>query len=275
MVASAAVATSTPGNLGGPWWFIAAAVALLAVVGWLDDVRSLPVTPRLVLYIVAVGIVFVGLPDDVRLVAPIPLWLERSLLLLAGVYLVNIVNFMDGLDWMTVAEFVPVCAGIVLVSLIADASALVPVVAMVVGGAVVGFSPFNRPVAKLFLGDVGSLPLGLLMFWLLVELAGRGHMAAAILLPLYYLMDATITLVRRTARGEVIIEAHRSHFYQRATDNGFSVGEVVARAFAVNLVLVILAAASVMASAAGQVATIVLGVALVSGLLVHFSRARP
>jgi UDP-N-acetylmuramyl pentapeptide phosphotransferase/UDP-N-acetylglucosamine-1-phosphate transferase len=162
----------------------------------------------------------------------------------------------------------------VLVSLLVDTAALVLAVAIVVGGAVIGFAPFNRPVAKLFLGDVGSLPLGLLLFWLLVELAGRGHMAAALLLPLYYLMDATVTLARRLAGGEMIFQAHRSHFYQRATDNGFSVSEIVARVFAVNSVLVMLAVASVIASVAGRVAAIVLGVALVSGLLVHFSRAR-
>ncbi len=49
-----------------------------------------------------------------------------------------------------------------------------------------GFAPFNRPVARLFLGDVGSLPIGLLLGWLLLLLAGSGHLAAALLLPLYY-----------------------------------------------------------------------------------------
>ena len=61
----------------------------------------------------------------------------------------------------------------------------------------IGFAYFNRPVARLFLGDVGSLPVGLLLGWLLMQLAGRRGLAAAILLPLYYLADATITLIRR------------------------------------------------------------------------------
>ena len=78
-------------------------------------------------------------------------------------------------------------------------------------------------MARLFLGDVGSLPLGLLIGWLLLLLAARGHLAAALLLPLYYLVDATITLFRRLMRGERVWLAHRTHFYQRATDNGFSV----------------------------------------------------
>ena len=95
-------------------------------------------------------------------------------------------------------------------------------VAAALCGALLGFAPFNKPVARLFLGDVGSLPIGLLVGWLLLQLAGTGALAAAILLPLYYLADATITLLRRLARGEKVWEAHRSHFYQQATDNGFS-----------------------------------------------------
>ena len=109
-------------------------------------------------------------------------------------------------------------------------------------GALIGFAPFNKPVAKLFLGDVGSLPIGLLVGWLLWQLAGTGALAAAILLPLYYLMDATITLLRRLARREKVWEAHRSHFYQQATVNGFSVMAVSAHVFVLNLALAALAA---------------------------------
>ena len=94
-------------------------------------------------------------------------------------------------------------------------------VALTLCGAMIGFAPFNRPVAQLFLGDVGSLPIGLLLGWLLILLAGGGHLAAALLLPLYYLADATITLLRRLVKGEKVTQAHRTHFYQRAMDNGF------------------------------------------------------
>src|SRR5260221_13451272 len=98
-------------------------------------------------------------------------------------------------------------------------------------GALLGFAPFNRPVARLCLGDVGCLPIGLLTVWCLLELASRHHFAAAMLLPLYYLADATITLFRRILNGERFWDAHRSHFYQRATDNGLSVRQVVSNVF--------------------------------------------
>jgi UDP-N-acetylmuramyl pentapeptide phosphotransferase/UDP-N-acetylglucosamine-1-phosphate transferase len=116
-------------------------------------------------------------------------------------------------------------------------------------GAILGFAPFNKPVARVFLGDVGSLPIGLVLGWLLLRLAADGHLAAAVILPLYYLADATITLIRRVIRREPFWQAHRQHFYQRATDNGFAVPEIVRRVALVNVALAALAAITVAAEA--------------------------
>jgi UDP-N-acetylmuramyl pentapeptide phosphotransferase/UDP-N-acetylglucosamine-1-phosphate transferase len=139
----------------------------------------------------------------------------------------------------------------------------------------IGFAPFNRPVAKLFLGDVGSLPIGLLLGWLLAMLAGNAHLVAAILLPLYYLADATITLVRRLMKGEPLTQAHRSHFYQQALDNGFSVYQIVVRVFFLNAILVGLAAIAVLNRSAIVEATVLaVGAFLVGGLLKAFASPR-
>ena len=256
-------------------WPVAAGVLLLAATGACDDVFHLPVGPRLVLQLVATAAVLAALPDEARVVPLLPWWIERAALLIAGVYLVNVVNFMDGLDWMTAAEVVPVTAALWIAALLGALSPPDAALAVAVLGAMLGFAPFNRPVAKLFLGDVGSLPLGLLLFWLLAQLAANGHLAAALLLPLYYVADATVTLIRRLARGENVLRAHRTHFYQRATDLGFSVTEVVARVFAVNVVLAALALGAVSApSASVGIAALALGGAVVAGLLVHFSRQK-
>jgi UDP-N-acetylmuramyl pentapeptide phosphotransferase/UDP-N-acetylglucosamine-1-phosphate transferase len=133
------------------------------------------------------------------------------------------------------AEVVPVTGVIVLMGLFGVIGLLPAIVAAALCGASLGFAPFNRPIAKLFLGDVGSLPIGLLLAWLLLELAFSGHLAAALILPLYYFADATITLGRRAAKGEPFWQAHRTHFYQRATNNNFSVPEIVTRVFLTNL----------------------------------------
>jgi UDP-N-acetylmuramyl pentapeptide phosphotransferase/UDP-N-acetylglucosamine-1-phosphate transferase len=138
-----------------------------------------------------------------------------------------------------------------------------------------GFAPFNRPVARLFLGDVGSLPLGLLLAWLLMLLALDGHLAAALLLPLYYLADASLTLVRRLVAGERVWQAHRTHFYQRATDGGFTVIEIVARVFAVNVVLAVLGVISVALPAWWiSVVALAVGAVLVAWLLRAFARGK-
>jgi len=256
-------------------WPVAAAVALLAVIGALADIFQLSVVYRLPLQLVAVGIVLAVLPAEARVIPLLPWWLERAALLIGGVYFVNLVNFMDGIDWMTVAEVVPVTAALALLTL---TDALAPregVIAVALLGAVIGFAPFNRPVAKLFLGDVGSLPIGLLLFWLLLQLAMGGHVTAALLLPLYYIADATVTLSRRVAKGEMITQAHRTHFYQRATDVGFSVPAIVARVFVVNVVLAALAMVSASAvSAWVRLAALALGATIVAGLLLHFTRPR-
>jgi UDP-N-acetylmuramyl pentapeptide phosphotransferase/UDP-N-acetylglucosamine-1-phosphate transferase len=263
-------------NQGAEFVAVSAAIALLAVVGARDDLRSLPATMRLAMQCVAVGTVIAALPGELQVVPQVPWWIERAGLFLGGVWLVNLVNFMDGVDWMTVAEFVPVTGALVLLGLSGTIGLLPSLVAAALLSAMIGFAPFNKPVAQLFLGDVGSLPLGLLLGWLLLQLAAKGHLAAALILPLYYLADATITLVCRIARGEPIWQAHRTHFYQRATDNGFSVTAIVTRVLLVNLALAALAAMTIAAHAAlVSLAALAASIAVVSGLLVTFARPRP
>jgi UDP-N-acetylmuramyl pentapeptide phosphotransferase/UDP-N-acetylglucosamine-1-phosphate transferase len=251
------------------------AAMILALIGAVDDIRGLGAAPRLIMQAVAVGIVIAALPADVRIVPLLPRALEWALLLLGGVWFVNLVNFMDGIDWMTVAETVPITGSIVLLGLIGVAPPLAVIVALALLGATIGFAPFNRPVARLFLGDVGSLPIGLMLGWTLMILASRGHFAAALLLPLYYLADATITLARRLARREAVWQAHRTHFYQRATDGGFSVKEIVVRVFVLNLALATLALVSAIEpDLRVDLATLALGGALVAWLLGTFARGK-
>jgi UDP-N-acetylmuramyl pentapeptide phosphotransferase/UDP-N-acetylglucosamine-1-phosphate transferase len=224
---------------------------------------------------IIIAAVVYALPGDLRVVPPLPLWLERVALVVGGLWFVNLVNFMDGIDWMTAAEVVPLAAALVALGALGALPAYGTVVAAALGGAMLGFAYFNRPVARLFLGDVGSLPVGLLLAWLLFLLASNGHLAAAVVLPLYYLMDATTTLLRRFARGEAVWQAHRSHFYQIATDRGLTVTAVVARVFAVNIALALLATATVVwPERPIEIAVPIAAAVIVSGLLYVFARGR-
>ena len=274
-VVVACVLFGVPGLGGQALWLVLAATVFIALVGAIDDIRPIAVMPRLLLQVAGVAIVLAALPVDLRVVPLLPYWLERALLGLAILWFVNLVNFMDGIDWMTIAEVAPLTSGLVLFGLMAALPRDATIVALALCGAVIGFAPFNRPVARLFLGDVGSLPIGLLLGWLLVVLAGTGHFAAALLLPLYYLADATITLVRRLANGEPILQAHRSHFYQRAMDGGFSIYQVVGRVFLLNIALIGLAATTLLTTSyLLHAAALIAGCVLVALLLYRFAAAK-
>lgn len=250
------------------------ATTLLAIVGAWDDIHPLPASLRLLLQAGCVALVLVYAVPELRLFPEVlPLWLERALALIAGIWFVNLVNFIDGLDWITVAGLVPLAGAIALSAHLGLVDAKSGLIAAALCGGLLGFAPFNKPVAKLFLGDVGSLPLGLITAYLLYRLAGQGGFTAALILPLYAITDATITLVRRLARGERVWEAHRSHFYQQATDNGISVTGVVGRIAALNLALCGLALASLVWTGwAMQIACLVAACVLTGLLLARFAR---
>jgi UDP-N-acetylmuramyl pentapeptide phosphotransferase/UDP-N-acetylglucosamine-1-phosphate transferase len=259
----------------GPLAVLFTAVLLAAIVGVIADIHPDYVVPRFVLQAVAVALMIYILPDGLRVVPVMPWWIERALLLVGTLWFVNLVNFMDGLDWMTVAEVVPITAALALTGFFEAQPPWAIVVSLALCGAMIGFAFFNRPVAKLFLGDVGSLPIGLILAWLLILVAGSGDWAAAILLPLYYLADATLTLLRRIVNGEEVWQAHRSHFYQRATDNGLTVIQIVRRVFIVNLILAVLALATVVKpSAELDLGALIAGAILVAWLLMSFVRGR-
>jgi UDP-N-acetylmuramyl pentapeptide phosphotransferase/UDP-N-acetylglucosamine-1-phosphate transferase len=253
-------------------YVVLGAAALLALVGSIDDIHNLKVGPRLLLQTAAVLAVIATLPETVRVLPVLPFYVERGLLLLAGIWFVNLTNFMDGLDWMTVVEMVPVSLGVACAAALAGLPSFAIVTALALGGALIGFAPFNKPVARMFLGDVGSLPIGLLVGWLLVLVAGSGHLAAALLLPLYYLADATITLMLRLRRGEAVWQAHRTHFYQKATDRGFSVMRIVTFVFGLNLALTALALTTIiLPTTTAAIGALLAGAVLTAAVIYNFA----
>ncbi len=277
VVASAIVCAAAGAMLGAieaaalPAIF-AGAVAL-AVLGGLDDIYSLGIVPRMLVQGLAIALLLYAVPQEARIVPALPWEIERAALFLALMWFVNLANFMDGIDWMTVAETVPVCGALAIAGFLGALPAEAALVALALGGAMAGFAPYNRPVARLFIGDVGSLPVGFLLGWMLLLLALGGHLAAALLLPLYYGADATLTLLRRLVSGERFWEGHRSHFYQRAVAGGMTVPEVIRLVFATNLVLAALALVSIAAgSMPVSAAALAAGCAAVGLLLARLNR---
>ncbi|HEY7972104.1 MAG TPA: glycosyl transferase, partial [Xanthobacteraceae bacterium] len=152
LIAAGVAAILLPGIDLGALAAVLAAAVLLAVVGAVDDVTSTPPFPRLVMQFVAVAAVVSALPGDIRIAPAVPVIVERIALVVAGVWAVNLTNFMDGIDWMTVAEVIPITAAAAILALMGALPPSAFAVSLALLGAIIGFAPFNRPVAKLFLG---------------------------------------------------------------------------------------------------------------------------
>jgi UDP-N-acetylmuramyl pentapeptide phosphotransferase/UDP-N-acetylglucosamine-1-phosphate transferase len=243
---------------------------MLALVSWFDDRRGgLPVVLRLGIQALAVGIVLALLPAEAAVAhGLIPVWLERIVLFLAWVWFTNLFNFMDGINGITGVEMIGIGVGTALVAAM-DSQIAMP--GLILAGAALGFLPWNWGArARVFLGDVGSVPAGYLLGAVLLALALDGKWAAALILPMYYWMDATVTLLRRLARGEKVWQAHRSHFYQQGVRKLGSHAAVAGRIAVLNLVLIALALISTLSAwhALGAVAAAL----LLTGLLCrHFA----
>ena len=262
----------------GEWQLLlAAGLAVLALTGGIDDVWPLPVWLRLLVQVLSAYLVVIARPEVVQIFPLLPSWLETAGLVLGLVWFINLTNFMDGIDGITVVQKSCVSLGVVLLLAIVASPAgnYVGPVAIGLLGALVGFIPFNKHVASAFMGDVGSLPIGALTGWMLIVVAADGHIAAALLLPMYYIADATVTLYRRWNRGEKLHEAHRSHFYQLAVQRGFLVPEVTNRILGLNVALGLLAFLSVEArSPVIDITVVVVGLMLTAALMRHFDRGR-
>ncbi len=221
---------------------VLAAVIGLAAVSWLDDRRGLPPGPRLLAQTVAVLAGLGTLGGDVLVFQGwLPWALDRAGAALCWLWFINLFNFMDGIDGLAGTEAAMVAAGLALAASVAGLAGPLVTPALVLAGAALGFLVWNWQPAKVFMGDVGSIPVGFALGWLLLSAAGAGLWPAALLLPLYFLTDATLTLLRRLAAGQRIWQAHREHFYQRAVQSGRSHAWVVATVLTANLGLVTLA----------------------------------
>ena len=236
----------------------------LAAISWMDDLKDLSPLARLAVQSIAVAIALkmVPLPGPVfgGLLSP------TMDLILAGVlwvWFLNLFNFMDGIDGLSGVETLAIGIGVFVISRKGGYGEITMTMGLTMAAAAIGFLRWNWHPSRIFLGDVGSIPLGFMLGWLLLVLAAHGAWAAAIILPFYYLADATVTLIRRILRGEKFWTAHREHFYQRAVASGLRHDQVAGIIFVANLFLIMLA----IVSARGQVIGALLGACAAIALL--------
>ena len=253
-----------------PLLIIALLAGALAGFSFIDDLRGLPAAARLILQVLAIAMGCSLLPDAPVFQGLLPPWADRLAAGVCWLWFVNLYNFMDGIDGISVVETASIGLGIAAVALLTGAAPELAPPAAVITGAIIGFAFWNWPPARIFLGDVGSVGLGYLLGWLLLALATRGQWAAALLLPLYYLSDASWTLIRRLIRGEKAWRAHRSHFYQYAARRFGSHAKVSRSVLYCNAALLIAALAAALTGRAA--AALLTGGVAVGILLWYFAK---
>ncbi|HXE78311.1 MAG TPA: glycosyltransferase family 4 protein [Rhodanobacter sp.] len=209
-----------------------ACLALVACVGWLDDHRSLPVLPRLAVQVLAVGWF------SAVMLSGSASWWWLLLLVPAGVWSINLHNFMDGIDGLLAMQALFVAAGLAVLAWSRGAPGLALAMA-VLACAALGFWILNRPPARIFMGDVGSGSVGWAIF-AFTAMAWRIDPALiwpALVLSSVFVVDAGLTLLSRMLHGRRWYAAHREHVYQWLVRRGATHGQVGVGYLAWNLVV--------------------------------------
>jgi UDP-N-acetylmuramyl pentapeptide phosphotransferase/UDP-N-acetylglucosamine-1-phosphate transferase len=199
------------------WWLVLPLIGLF-VVSLLDDIYNLPVRKRLLAHLMAATFLVAGsglLTQQGILIA--------VLMLLFTVWMTNLYNFMDGSDGLAggMALF---GFGMFALGAWMNHNETLAVLNLCIAAAALGFLYFNFPPARLFMGDAGSIPLGFLVaaMGLLGWQQGTWGFWFPVLVFSPFIVDASVTLAKRTLRGVKITEAHREHYYQRAIQLGWS-----------------------------------------------------
>jgi Fuc2NAc and GlcNAc transferase len=188
-----------------------AAAALLALVSLWDDYREVRPALRFVCQAVAVAITLWGLQLPWH-------WLLIGIVALGMLWHVNLFNFMDGIDGIAGVQCIVYCVGAQLLTL--GVPGWTGDLMWLLMGTVLAFLVYNWPPAKIFMGDVGSAFLGLLLALVVVELwqTERLPLVASLILLAGFWFDATYTLCVRMVTGQAFTQAHRSHLYQQIAD---------------------------------------------------------
>lgn len=247
--------------------------AIVAAVGWWDDHRGLPASARFLAHLLAAAWAVAwlgGLPTLSLGTGVVHLGGAGAMLAtFALAWGINLYNFMDGIDGLAGME--AVCIGVGAAALgwqaAGPAAATLP---LVLAAAAAGFLPWNWAPARIFMGDVGSGFLGLVIGVLALGMERRYDVPALawLTLGMVFMLDATVTLLRRALKGEQVYSAHRLHAYQRLVQAGWNHRGVALAVLGLNLLLV---GCSQLAPVTGVVASAV----LVGAAYVCVERVRP
>ena len=240
------------------WWLhMLPGIVILAVAGWFDDRHHISSLVRLLVQLV----VSIWLLSSICLQSPLINTGMCVGIFVAMIWLMNLYNFMDGSDGM--AGFQGVFAGLLMAGLFLRGHQFaMALLSLAVAATCAGFLPLNFPRARIFMGDVASVPLGFIFASLAVYGLYTGVISPAlsILIMSVFIVDATLTLLARAIAGERWYTAHKQHVYQRLVDLGGSHSRVLMMYQTINILLVL--PAIVLAVTYTQYANVIAGLTL-------------
>lgn len=209
------------------------AIFIAGFVSFVDDLKGLSPLTRSIFHIIAIIILMKALPVKVNLY-----W---WIFFVVGLYaFMNFYNFMDGIDGSATVGAIHIGFSTFIIALI-DKKGFIPkevsIIALIMVGASCSFLLFNWSPAKMFLGDVGSITLGLVCGWLMINLFLCGYMSSAVIIPLYYMADSSITILIRLFNGKKIWLPHSEHFFQKAVKKGYPHSFITGQIIIINSIL--------------------------------------
>ena len=209
---------------------------ILMIMSFIDDIKNLSSKLRLTIQLSCVIFSIFFFIDEIKVSSSLlgvlehtgesKLFLDFFLIILfsiAWMWIINLFNFMDGMDGITASQVCIFSLGINFLSLFDFLDIQFQHLSLIIFSVFFGFFIYNKPPAKIFLGDVGSIPIGYIVGLILIKCIVTNQLfIPLIILLMYHILDSTITLLFRILKGQNILQAHSTHFYQKILRAGYS-----------------------------------------------------
>ena len=239
------------------WAIIFFLCFFLGIISFIDDIKNLSIKSRLLLQTLIVGLSLLIYYESITMnLLSLPISYERYFplinsflfffFLLSWVWIINLYNFMDGIDGLTALQVCTVAICVNFLSIFGYLNEEYQIFSLILFSVYLAFYKFNKSPAKIFLGDVGSIPSGYLMGFIMFScLLTNGVLLPIIIVNMYYILDSTSTLLIRIVKKENILKAHSDHFYQKMIRKGYQHSFVIKWIFGLNSILLILSLLSI------------------------------
>ena len=242
-------------TLNNNWKIIFGFCLLLSIVSLLDDMKNISAKIRLTFHIFCVFSSLYLFKDQLNIfvkssefliifngIESLVLSFVFCFLIMLWVWIINMFNFMDGMDGMTsvqISSLSILTNFLAILGFIEETFIYFSLILLTISFA---FYSFNKPPSKIFLGDVGSVPLGFIAgFILIYNMIMYNLILPFLVIMLYYLQDSIVTIILRFLKKENVFQAHSSHFYQKILRKGYSHDYVLKKIIHLHAILLILA----------------------------------